>query len=105
MMWCWAEVRTTVCMESLHNAASHAVRRLLAGQPTTPAKIAFAWKIAAGQAMSRATETALSADGVLVVRARTEAWHREVRVARALLLRRLQDLLGPGVIARLKIED
>lgn len=91
-------------MESLHQTATDALRRLLEGQPVTPAKVNFAWRVAAGPALARATETEWRDGGVLVVRTRTEAWRREVREARALLLDRVHRLLGPGVVARLEIE-
>jgi hypothetical protein len=104
MMGCLTAVRGGAHLESLHTTAGAAVRRLLADQPNTPAKIAFAWKIAAGAAVGRATETQWRA-GVLIVRAKTEAWRREVRVAVPLLLRRLQDLLGPGVVTRVHVEE
>jgi hypothetical protein len=41
---------------------------------------------------------------VLRVRADGDAWKREVRIARSVLLRRMQDLLGPEVVARIVIE-
>jgi hypothetical protein len=91
-------------MEQLSTTADAALRRLLEAQPTTPAKVAFAWRMAAGPAVDRATETEWRPDGVLRVRSRGDAWRREVRQARAMLLRRLEHLLGPGVIARLEIE-
>ena len=54
------------------------LRTLLADQPTTPAKVAFAWQIAAGPALARAATTTGAEDGVLQVRARTAAWRREI---------------------------
>ena len=105
MMWCSTAVRGGAHLESLHNTAGAAVRRLLADQPDTAAKVAFAWKIAAGPAVGRATETSWRAGGVLVIKARTEAWRREVRGACPLLLRRLQDLLGPGVVTRVQVDE
>ena len=104
MMWCSTAVGGGAHLESLHNTAGAAVRRLLADQPNTPAKVAFAWKIAAGPAVGRATETEWRG-GVLLVQARTEAWRREVRKASPLLLRRLQDLLGPDVVTRVQVAE
>ena len=91
-------------MEQLGNTAHAALRRLLDGQPTTAAKVAFAWRMAVGAAVDRATQADWRPDGVLVVRSRGEAWRRELKEARPLLLRRLQDLLGRDVVARLEVE-
>ena len=105
MMGCLTAVSGGARLDSLHNTASAAVRRLLADQPNTPAKVAFAWKIAAGPAVGRATVTSWRSGGVLTVTARTDAWRREVREASPLLLRRLQDLLGPGVVTRVQVDE
>jgi hypothetical protein len=90
-------------MEPLSTTESAALRRVLEAQPTTPAKIAFAWRMSVGAALDRATRTEWR-DGVLRVRADGDAWKREVRVARGVLLRRMQDLLGAEVVARIVIE-
>jgi len=90
-------------MDSLHATATHALRALLDGQPTTPAKVAFAWRMAAGPALARAAEPAWR-DGVLVVRPRTEAWRRELRRARPMLTSRLQQLVGSDVVKKIVIE-
>ena len=90
-------------MEPLSTTDSAVLRRVLEAQPTTPAKIAFAWRMSAGPALGRATTIDWN-DGVVRVRADGEAWKREVRVARSVLLRRMQDLLGAEVVARLVIE-
>ena len=91
-------------MESLNGAAQAVLRHLLEEQPTTPAKIAFAWKMVAGAAIARATEITMRAEGAVVIRARDDAWRRAVRQAKPLLLRRMQDLLGAGAIRRLDVE-
>jgi predicted nucleic acid-binding Zn ribbon protein len=90
-------------MESLHGTANHALRALLDGQPTTPAKVAFAWRMAAGASLSRAGEPEWR-DGVLVVRARTDAWRRELRHARPVLTTRIQELVGSDVVKKIVIE-
>lgn len=92
-------------MDALQRAASDALRTLLDSQPTTPAKIAFAWRIAAGAALAKAGEPEWRRDdGVLVIRSASEAWRRELRRASPVLLHRLQELIGPGVVRRLVIE-
>ena len=90
-------------MESLHRTATDALRALLDAQPATPAKVAFAWRMVAGATLARAGEPEWR-EGVLVVRARTEAWRRELRHARPVLTSRLQELVGPDVVKKIVIE-
>ncbi|HXT71850.1 MAG TPA: DciA family protein [Vicinamibacterales bacterium] len=92
-------------MEPLSTTEASALRRVLESQPTTLAKIAFAWRMTAGAAFDRATRIAWTGDGTLYVHPEGEAWRREVGAARGALLRRLQDLLGADVIARISISD
>jgi len=91
-------------MESLHTTATEALRSLLDQQPASPAKMSFVWAMAAGPAMARATRATWRDDGVLVVRAETDAWRRELRRARAVLSTRVRQLAGDKVVTRLVIE-
>jgi predicted nucleic acid-binding Zn ribbon protein len=91
-------------MESLNNAAGDVLRRLLASQPTTPAKVAFAWRMAAGDALGRAGDPCWREDGVLVVRASSDAWRREIRRATPMLLARVRELVGVDVVRKIVIE-
>jgi hypothetical protein len=88
----------------LRSASTRALQTLLTDQPVSSAKVVFAWQIAAGPAMARATTPLWSSDGVLRVRARDTAWRREVSGARAMLAQRLEQLLGAGVVKRIVIE-
>jgi hypothetical protein len=78
---------------------------LLIDQPTSAAKVTFAWRIAAGAAMVRATEVAWSPDGTLRVRARDAAWRREIQHARSVIAERLRYLLGPDVVRAIVVSD
>jgi hypothetical protein len=91
-------------MTPLSTTETFALRQVLQSQPTTTAKVAFAWRMAAGPAFDRATRIDWRPDGTLRVQADGDAWRREVRASRSALLRRLQDLLGADVIARIDIE-
>ena len=91
-------------MESLNNAAGDVLRRLMASQPTTPAKVAFAWRMAAGSALGRAGDPSWRKDGVLVVRASSDAWRREIRRATPMLLARVRELVGGDVVRKIVIE-
>ena len=90
-------------MESLNATATHALRTLLDGQPTSAAKMAFVWTMAAGPAFARATDVQWRDEGVLVVRAKTDAWRRELRRARPLLVARVRELTG-DVVKRFIVE-
>ena len=91
-------------MESLDSTARDALRQMLAWQPTTPAKVAFAWRMAAGAALGRAGEPLFRTDGVLVVRASTDAWKKELKRAAPMLHARLRELVGNDVVRRIVIE-
>jgi hypothetical protein len=91
-------------MERLDHAARGALKTMLDGQPTTEAKVSFAWMIAAGPALARAATVTWSEDGMLHVVARTEAWRQEFLRARPLIARRVADLVGPGVVRRIAID-
>jgi hypothetical protein len=90
-------------MESLQQTSTRVLQHLLSAQPTTPGKVLFAWRIAAGPALGRAATTEWSEDGTLRVRARDEAWLREIRRARPIIMERLTQLLGPHVVRKLDI--
>jgi hypothetical protein len=91
-------------MRRLQGAAARAYQDLLAAQPTTPAKVAFAWRVAAGPVLGRAATTRWTDDGTLSVLARDAAWRREIGRARPLIADRLAQLLGPGVVRRIEIQ-
>jgi hypothetical protein len=91
-------------MHRLHQTATRAFRALLTNQPNTPAKIAFAWSMAAGPALGRAGAAEWSADGTLHVHARDAAWLREMRRARPVIAERLAQLLGPDVVRKIVID-
>ena len=90
-------------MEPLSSTAAPALRTLLNDQPTTSAKVTFAWAIVAGPALARAATPVWSSDGTLYIRARSDAWRRELRRSKPVLLRRLGDLLGADVVRKLDI--
>jgi hypothetical protein len=92
-------------MLPLRSASTRALQSLLNDQPVTAAKVVFAWQIAAGPAMSRATAPAWSDEGILRVRARDTAWRHEVARARPMIAQRLEQLLGPDVVKQIVIES
>jgi predicted nucleic acid-binding Zn ribbon protein len=77
---------------------------MLDGQPASPAKVAFAWRLVAGPTLAAATITTWSESGRLLVEARSEAWHRELVRMKPLLLEKLRTLLGPAAVTSLIID-
>jgi len=92
-------------MDALHSTATTALGMLLSEQPNTREKIAFAWQIVAGPAMSRAAQVVWTGDGVLRVRARSESWRREIVRGEPMILDRLRQVLGRGVVRKLIVES
>jgi Dna[CI] antecedent, DciA len=86
-------------MERLDQTSIRALRSLLDSQPTTDAKVGFAWRIAAGPTLARAGTLTWSENGTLVIVARSEDWRR----ATPILTERVNQLLGPGVVRRIKV--
>ena len=73
-------------------------------QPLSPAKVAFAWRAAAGAAVSRATRTELREDGVLLVFVDDPRWRREIEPALPMLRPKLATLLG-DVVRWIEVRD
>ena len=69
-------------------------------QPASRARTAFAWQMAVGPALARATTVELNG-GVLTVRSRDARWLREIDRNRPSVLARMQQLLGRDQIATL----
>jgi hypothetical protein len=89
-------------MLSIHQFSTGVLADVLRRQPSSPARTSFAWQLAVGPALARATTITVK-DGVLIVRAVDERWTREIRRAADVVLKRLQNLLGPEIRA-LQIE-
>jgi hypothetical protein len=81
-------------MKRLDQTAVSALKTMLDTQPTTEAKVSFAWTIAAGPALARAATVSWSETGTLHVMAR----------ARPLIARRVADLVGQDVVRRIAID-
>ncbi len=72
--------------------------------PLCPEKIEFAWRAAVGAGMDRVTTVRLDDAGVLHVKAADAHWAREVKRSARLIIKRLEGLLGAGVVRRVKAE-
>lgn len=94
-----------VGMESLQQTAARVLGPLLDAQPLSPGKVSFAWNIAAGPALARASTPTWTPDGTLRIRARSTAWRTEIERARPMIATRLQQLLGADAIRRIIISE
>jgi hypothetical protein len=89
-------------MRPLVQAVPGAVAQLLRDAPLSDGKVDFAWKIAVGPAMGRATVIKL--DGtVLLVEVANAQWVREIRRSRGVILSRLGALLGHDTVTAITV--
>ena len=70
-------------------------------QPASKERTAFAWQLAVGPALARATTVELAEGGVLTVRAGDQRWLAEVERAREVVLQKMQHLLGRDQVTRI----
>lgn len=89
-------------VRSLQALTTGVLAEMLRRQPASKERTAFAWSIAVGPALARATTVDLT-DGVLIVRARDQRWAQEIYRNRATVLARLRDLLGADAVRDLSV--
>jgi predicted nucleic acid-binding Zn ribbon protein len=89
-------------MQPLSNGMPGALVELLRGSPLSDGKVTFAWKAAVGPAIERVTNVKLERR-VLLVEAASVQWSTEVMRSSAVILRRLQSLLGTDVVDRIEV--
>jgi pyridoxine 5'-phosphate synthase PdxJ len=89
-------------MVPVHRVMPHALAAVLRQAPLSPAKVAFAWRMAVGPALDQATTVHLRED-VLHVEARDAAWRREIERSRTLIQTRLAALLGEAAVRRVQV--
>jgi predicted nucleic acid-binding Zn ribbon protein len=91
-------------MRPLSQAVPGAVANLLRETPLSDGKVAFAWKVAVGPAMERAT--AIKLDGtVLIVDVPNTQWAREIRRSSGVILSRLGTLLGRDTVTEIRVRS
>jgi predicted nucleic acid-binding Zn ribbon protein len=77
------------------------VAEVIRKAPLTDDKVAFAWRLAVGPAVAKATTVRLAADGTLYVSAESKAWSDSVRDSVGLIRSRLAHYLGDNAIKRI----
>ena len=89
-------------MQPLTNGMPGALVELLRGSPLSDGKVTFAWKAAVGPAIERVTHVKLERC-VLLVETASAQWSKEVMRGSAVILRRLQSLLGTDTVERIEV--
>jgi hypothetical protein len=89
-------------MRALSHIIPSALAHLLQAAPLSQGKVEFAWSMAVGKALQRATSVRLDGNR-LVVEAASPQWVREIARARPMILDRLQAYLGPGTVAAMDV--
>ena len=91
-------------MRPLSQAVPGAVASLLRDAPLSDGKVAFAWKVAVGPAMERAT--AIKLDGtILIVDVPNTQWAREIKRSSGVILSRLGTLLGVDTVTEIRVRS
>ena len=89
-------------MLPVQSIATRVIAEIIRRQPPSPERTTFAWSVAVGPALARATTVELRNNN-LVVMARDTRWQRELERARDTILARVQLLLGKDVVKGLYI--
>jgi predicted nucleic acid-binding Zn ribbon protein len=89
-------------MRALGQIIPSALVRLLQAAPVSQGKVEFAWSMAVGNALQRATNVRLDGNRLMVDAASTE-WVREITRARPIILQRLQAYLGEKTVAAIEV--
>jgi hypothetical protein len=90
-------------MEPIQQFTPSVLAEVIRRQPPSDGRTMLAWQIAVGTKLARATSVRL-ADRVLTVSAADPRWVTEIEAARDIVLRRLQQLLGPDAIGRISVQ-
>lgn len=89
-------------MVPLQSFSAGVLADIVRRQRPSAERTTFAWQVVVGAALARATTVSLDGKGVLTVGAKDARWAAEIERARESILLRMQHLLGPGQITRLK---
>jgi len=87
-------------MQQIHSLMVRVLAETIRRQPPSTARTEFAWQLAVGPALARATTVALDR-GVLVVGAADPRWLRELERSHDVVLLKMQSLLGRDQVSAL----
>ena len=87
-------------MIPLQSFSSGVIAEIVRRQPASKERTNFAWQLAVGPALARATTVELT-DGVLTVRAVDRRWIQEIDRAKVNVMLKLQNILGSDQVTRI----
>lgn len=88
-------------MVPLQSFSSGVLAEIVRRQPASKERTNFAWQLAVGQPLARATTVDLR-DGVLMVSAVDRRWIHEIERARGTVIQKMQQILGADQITRIE---
>ena len=80
------------------------VAEVIRKAPLTDEKVAFAWRLAVGPALGKATSVRLGSDGTLYVTADSSAWNDSIRASIGMIRSRLAHYLGEHTVKRISYD-
>jgi Dna[CI] antecedent DciA-like protein len=89
-------------MHPLSHAVPAALAEILRAAPLSDGKVSFAWRAAVGPALDRVTNIKLE-QRLLIVETASPQWSREIMRSSGMILKRLQALLGAGVVEKIEV--
>lgn len=92
-------------MKPIQPIMSDVVARLVRPAPLSIEKVLFAWRLAVGSALARATVVRLRPDGSLFVQLQDERWRPELELAIPVVRDRMASALGAGVLTTVRLAD
>jgi predicted nucleic acid-binding Zn ribbon protein len=87
-------------VRSIQTFAGGVLAEVVRRQPASPARTTFAWQLAVGPALARMTSVELQGT-TLRVNATDARWLKEIERARAVILQKLQHVLGPEAVTKI----
>ena len=87
-------------MRAIQDFSGSVIADILRRQPPSPARTALAWQMVVGPRLARATSVEMNGT-TLRVRSTDPRWLKEIDRAKAAIVPRLQQLLGPDQVSRL----
>lgn len=79
------------------------VAEVIRKAPLTDEKVAFAWRLAVGPALGKATTARLGSNGTLYVKADAPAWNDALGKSLGLIRSRLAHYLGESAVTRIDL--
>ena len=88
-------------MRSIQTFSGGVLAEVIRRQPPSPARTTLAWQLAVGPGLARVTSVEM--DGAtLTVRSPDPRWLKEIDRAKGTILPKLQQLLGPDHVTKLR---